>query len=383
MGILLLSANTGEGHNATAKAIMEVYQRQNIPCQLEDTLAFLSPGFSKFICNWHVRLYRYGPKLFDWGYRFAEYTAAQDDFNPIYELLALGAKKLRDWILAQDFDAILCTHTFAGLMLTEIRRSWGLEIPCYFVDTDYTCHPTVEQCQLDGYFIPTADQIGEFEVAGIPSEQLLPFGIPVRQAFYQRQSRQDAREQLGLDPESIYVLLMCGSMGCGPIEKIAKDLVKALPENARVIAVCGSNASLFASMEKLQSPRLTVLGFTTNIDIYMDAVDLMITKPGGLSSTEGANKGLPMVFFNLIGACESRNFNYFLSKEYALGSTSEAEVVDLAVVLARDRALREKMSANLKAHFGRNSAEEIVRFVAAEIEKRKETVLPAANIPQE
>ena len=84
----MLSANTGEGHNATARAIMEVYEQRQIPCQLEDCLAFLSPGFSKFISDWHVRLYRHGPKLFDWGYRFAEYTSDPDEFNPIYELLS-------------------------------------------------------------------------------------------------------------------------------------------------------------------------------------------------------------------------------------------------------------------------------------------------------
>ena len=122
MGILLLSANTGEGHNATARAIMEVYENRQIPCRMEDTLSFLSPGFSKFICDWHIRLYRYGPKLFDFGYRFAEVTANPDEFNPIYELLSLGAKKLRDWILEQDFDAIICSHAFAGVMVTEIRR---------------------------------------------------------------------------------------------------------------------------------------------------------------------------------------------------------------------------------------------------------------------
>ena len=375
MGILMLSANTGEGHNATARAIMEVCQDRQIPCQLEDTLAFLSPGFSKFICNWHVRLYLYGPKLFDIGYRLAERTSDPDEFNPIYELLSLGAKSLRNWILERDFDAIICTHAFAGIMVTEIRRTWGLDIPCYFVATDYTCHPTVEQCQLDGYFIPTADQIGEFVAAGIDEKLLLPVGIPVRQAFYKKMPKADVRALLGLDQQSVYVLLMCGSMGCSAIEKVAKDLVEKLPENAKVIAICGNNATLLESMEKIQSPRLTALGFTPNMDEYMDAADLMITKPGGLSSTEGANKGLPLVFFNLIGACESRNFNYFLSKEYALGSASEKQVVEYAVMLARDEALREKMSLALKENFNINSTTQILSHIYAQVEKKRQDAL--------
>ena len=84
MRILLLSANTGEGHNATAKAVMGVLESRGVECTMADTLAFLSPGFSKFICDWHVRLYRHGRKLFDLGYRFAESTSNRDEFNPIY-----------------------------------------------------------------------------------------------------------------------------------------------------------------------------------------------------------------------------------------------------------------------------------------------------------
>ena len=372
MRILMLSANTGEGHNSTAKAMMEVFEAQGTECMLEDTLAFLSPGFSKFICNWHVRLYRYGPKLFDWGYRFAEFTAQPDEFNPIYELLSLGAKKLQEWILRRDFDAIVCTHAFAGVMVTEIRRNWGLDIPSYFVATDYTCHPTVEQCQLDGYFIPTADQIGEFEVAGIPRELLIPVGIPVRQAFYSHTPCAQARQELGLDADAVLVLLMCGSMGCGPIQKMAQDLVNLLPDNAKVIAVCGSNAQLLSSMEKIADDRLIPVGFTNQIPLYMDAVDMMITKPGGLSSTEGANKHLPMVFINLIGACESRNFNYFLSQELALGSDKEQQVVSLAAELAADDRRRQQMREALEERFQTNSAVEIARYVTAQAEKHRE-----------
>ncbi len=378
MRILMLSANTGEGHNSTARAIMEVFENRQVSCQLEDCLAFLSPGFSKFICGWHVRLYRHGPKLFDWGYRFAEYTSSPDEFNPIYELLSLGAKKMRDWILEHDFDAIICTHAFAGVMVTEIRRSWGLDIPCYFVATDYTCHPTVEQCELDGYFIPTKDQLGEFEVAGIPTQLLIPVGIPVRQAFYQKQPKAQVRQALGLDPEGVYVLLMCGSMGCGPIQKTASDLLKKLPEDVKVIAVCGSNEALFESMARLKSDRMLPLGFTPNMDEYMDAVDLMITKPGGLSSTEGANKGLPMVFFNLIGACETRNFRYFLSHGFALGSNLEADVVDLAVELATNGEKRQQMQKALEENFSTNSTVEIADYVTAQAAKYREKALAGA-----
>ena len=69
MRILFLSCNTGEGHNSTAKAIMEVLETQGSTCEIRDVLAWLSPRFSKFICSWHARIYRYAPRLFDASYR--------------------------------------------------------------------------------------------------------------------------------------------------------------------------------------------------------------------------------------------------------------------------------------------------------------------------
>lgn len=380
MRILLLSANTGEGHNSTAKAVMGVLESRGIECTMADTLAFLSPGFSKFICDWHVRLYRHGRKLFDLGYRFAENTSNPDEFNPIYELLALGAAKMRDWILEGDYDAILCSHAFAGVMVTEVRRKWGLAIPSYFVSTDYTCHPTVEQCDLDGYFISAAGQIGEFIVAGIPEEKLIVSGIPVRQDFYRKGDKMAARKELALPDNATVVLLMCGSMGCGPIPTLTENLMERMPQDAFVIAVCGSNESLYHQVSEIRSNRLRVLGFTDQISTYMDAADMIITKPGGLSSTEAANKGLPMVFVNFVGGCESRNFNFFLEKGYAVGSAAVKEAAQIAAELAADSAKRQSIIQALEENFTVNSGVMIADILMDAAEKYRNEQKQTAGI---
>lgn len=364
MRILLLSANTGEGHNSTAKALIDVLNERNIQCDMRDTLAFLSTGFSKFICGWHVRIYRHCSKLFDTSYRLMEQDADPEEFSPIYELLTLGTGKLRKAIDEGDYDAIICVHSFAAMMVTQIRRRWGLKLPTYLVGTDYTCWPTVEQCDVDYYFLPSKDQIVPFIRAGHSRLQLIPTGIPVRQAFYHKEPKDQVRERLELPQEGVVALLMCGSMGCGPIQKVAEALVERLPEDAMLVAVCGSNQQLYESMQKIQNPRLRVLGYTKNIPEYMDAVDLIITKPGGLSSTEAANKALPMVFLNTVGGCETRNLEFFLSHGCAVGSTDPDEVVDYAVSLAKDKEKREAMSAILKENFCINSAQAIVDRVS-------------------
>lgn len=364
MRILLLSCNTGEGHNSTAKAIIEEMEAKGIGCDMEDVLACLSPRISKFICNWHTRIYKYVPRLFDVGYRAFEITESDpDDTPPLYDLLRLGTGKLMEMVSRRDYDAVICTHVFAGMMMTEVRRKHDLSIPTFFVLTDYTRYPMTEQCVMDGYFIPHRDLIPDFAIAGMECEHLHSLGIPVRPVFYTGISQSEARKQLDLPEDGLVVMLMCGSMGVGPIRKMARKLIDQLPEKATLVAICGRNEKLFESVSEILDPRLRVLGFTRQIDVYMDAADMILTKPGGLSTTEAAVKKLPMVLFNTIGGCETRNFDFFLSHGCALGSTDADETVDLAAQLALRPELRAQMRQRLSAYFAENSVQALAQII--------------------
>lgn len=356
----MLSCNTGEGHNSTANAIREVLEQRGAECEIIDVLGTcISPTFSKFICNTHARLYKYAPKLWDAGYRVSDkkqLTQDQEDFQMLFELLRSSAKKLEKLILEGSYDQVLCVHVFSGMMMTAVRKRGNVKIPCYFVATDYTCSPTVELCDADGFFIPAADLAKEFIADGVDGSKLLPCGIPVKQAFYVRESREAARARLGLPEKGMVVLMMCGSMGCGPIRKIALDLTRRLGEDAQVVAVCGRNEKLYEELTEEKLPSLRVLGYCTEVPAYMDAADMIVTKPGGLSATEAAVRHIPMVFINAVGGCESRNFSYFLSHGYALGSDESREVTDLVVDLANCPEHMERMRKVLEKDFSFNSA---------------------------
>lgn len=371
----MLSCNTGEGHNSTANAIREVLEQRNVECQIIDVLgSCISPKFSKFICNSHTRLYKYAPKLWDVGYRVSdrwqlEREQDQEDNKMLHELLSSSAKKLERIIVEGNFNVVLCVHAFSGMMMTVVRKSRAVNIPCYFVATDYTCSPLVDQCDADGYFIPAADLKNEFVADGLPGDKLIPSGIPVRQAFYQRVERAAAREALGLPKEGLMVLMMCGSMGCGPLRKIARDLAERLPKGATVVAVCGRNEKLYEDLLEENASGLRVLGYCKEVPLYMDASDIIVTKPGGLSSTEAATKYLPMVFINAVGGCEGRNFSYFLTHGYALGSDESREVADLVVNLVNCEEQLARMRQTLRSNFTVNSAE----FIAAYLMKAGES----------
>ena len=118
MRVLILSANTGGGHNSAAKAIGEALSRRDVEYELRDCLSFISETASQVISSGHNGLYRYLPKVFGWGYRFEENHSGK----LLYESMAPGAKGLFAFLEKNNFDLIISTHTFAALMITEARK---------------------------------------------------------------------------------------------------------------------------------------------------------------------------------------------------------------------------------------------------------------------
>lgn len=371
MRVLILSCNTGEGHNSTASAISEVMEQRGIQAVTMDALSLWSPEMSKFICNWHVRIYRKMPKLFDVGYKLLDNQPQEPGKDGmVYEMLSKGADALYQLITEKQYDAVICVHMFAGMMLTEVKRQFHLAAPTFFVATDYTCSPYVDQCQMDTVFIPDERLIGEFLAKNLPASRLYPSGIPVKQTFFTKEDKMVVRRRLGLPQNKKILLCMSGSMGAGHIKKLVKTVVENLPENAMMVFICGSNEKLYNDFLKYSGNKLHLLGFTKEMSAYMDAADLMLSKPGGLSSTEAAAKGLPLIFVNAVGGCEGPNLEYFCKHRFALTAEDADELVYLTCkTLMDDKALLE-MSRRLKEGFLHNGAVEICNIVTQKVLQR-------------
>ena len=215
MKVLILSCNTGEGHNSCAAALEEECRNQNIPCDTEDALRFISPEVSRFISNWHVRIYRHAPGLFRVGYRAAEDHPTQfHEGSALYRYLTQGAEKLCGFIAGSGYDTVICTHTFAALMVSEVVKTHLPNLKTCFIATDYTCSPSVKDSSLDRYFIPASSLSGDFLGGGVTSERLRACGIPVRQMFRSSVRKEDAKRAFGIPTDHKHLVMMCGSMGC-------------------------------------------------------------------------------------------------------------------------------------------------------------------------
>ncbi len=366
MKVLILSCNTGEGHNTAAKAIESALTARGDRCKIDDALAYLSEGMSEFICNWHVRIYRRAPVLFNTGYKVVEKTQNGSDKKTLTSRFFLrGAGRLAAAVKEGGYDLVICTHPFSAYMYTLTERERGLTPKTAFVATDYTCSPTVDKSKLDTYFIPHESLKSYFVGCFIPEHKLVATGMPVRAEFYKRVDKDLAKRGLGLPVDKRNVLLACGSMGCGPLKELAVELSQKLPHDVCLTVVCGSNSKLKQKLDRLKLPQnVRILGFTNNISLYMDSAEFIITKAGGLTCSEALAKRLPLLFINAVGGCENYNRRFFVDNGMAV--ETKGSIAELALeLLDKPERLAEMVRAMDKIYTG-NAAENICRYLHRE-----------------
>ena len=363
MRVLILSCNTGEGHNACARALQESFHAKGIACDREDAFRFISRGLSQVVSDGFTSIYRHSPLIFDVGYKFSEkHPDLFDADSGVYKMLTVGCDRLFRFLYSGGYDTVVCTHVFAALMVTDIRHRYPIALHTSFFPTDYTCYPGSAQCDLDTLFIPAADLAPDYIAAGVPEKTLLATGIPVRPAFYEKLDKAEARRRLGLPEHCRHLMVMCGSMGCGPLRKIAKLMQKQLPENCIVTILCGTNKHLYETMRQsfADDARFRILPFVKDIPTLMDASDLYLTKPGGLSVTEAAHKRLPMAFIHAVEGCESYNRAFFTQRGCAISPETLPELASETVALLMDDDRLAAMAKAQARHFPGNSTEQVV-----------------------
>ena len=346
--ILILSCNTGEGHNSCAAALKEAFDRRNVSCDVEDGLRFVSPAVSKLVSKAHVWIYRHAPCIFRALYRFSEkHASIFAKKSPLYIVLASGAGALAAFVSDGGYDAVLCTHVFAGMILREACRRHHLIVKTAFVATDYTAHPSVRSCAPDLCFIPDPSLAEEFCSKAVTADRIFACGIPVCGYIYPRRDRAFARECFSIPQDCRHLLVMGGSMGCGPIPQIVEKVAGILKENQMVSVLCGTNHKLRMSMEEKfkDHDRIRIHGFVEDLSLLMDSADLYLTKPGGLSITEAAVKNLPMVLVDAVAGCESYNRDFFLSLGIAATARTPEDLAQLCAKLLGDDARLEEMRA--------------------------------------
>lgn len=260
---------------------------------------------------------------------------------------------------------MICTHVFPALAVTAMLERHPMPLLTGFVATDYTCSPSVEDSALDYYFIPDETLKDEFAACGVPREKLVASGLPIRPEFYRTTDKAAAKTELDIPADHQHILMMCGSIGCGPIRELTEELAIRLTPEQELTVICGANDELYSKLQKhfAGDRQIHIHGMVHNVPQLMHSADVFLTKPGGLSTTEAAACGLPMVLMDTVAGCEGHNLDFFLGRGGAVTAKTPKLLADIAMALLADSERLEKMSAALRRPEGETPAQRIFRIM--------------------
>lgn len=329
MKVLVMSISAGQGHNQTAKVLCDYLESADIRAEFLDTFEYINPILSDSVEKGYLLSTKNLPKIYGKMYSLAE---KHDHTEPKTTSLshittALLAQKLKKYISDKEPDVIVCTHVFAAMLVTYLKKTLNLNSKTIGIVTDFTIHPFWEACDLDFYV--TASELLNYQMIkkGIPIERVKPLGIPIAPKFSERKSKEEACAELGI-PCKKTVFVMSGSMGYGNMLEIVEELDK-VPLDFQTVTVCGNNKKMFEQLEKAETEKLVKnCGFVDNVDVIMDAADCIITKPGGLTVSEALAKGLPIIMANPIPGQEDRNVEFLLNNGAAVSISKTYTVGD-------------------------------------------------------
>lgn len=318
MRVLLLSVRAGYGHHSTAKAIMEYFEDNGHTCEMLDIFDYINHRLGNSIQDGYLLSTKYLAKTYGKAYgRLTQKDEPYDKHSILSILSRFVSKKLGRFVSEWKPDIIIGTHSYAGVCISILEDEGVISCPSFGIVTDFTVHPFWESTFLDYYVIPDELLGYEMKKKGIPAEKLLPFGIPIRKQFVSRSNKKEARGRLGIY-DLPTALVMMGSMGYGNIKNILSEMDSS-PHDFQILCVCGSNKKIKAAVdENMWTKPVFTYGFVDNVDVMMDAADFIISKPGGLTTSETLAKGLPMIIMNPLPGQEDRNLNFLVNNGAAI-----------------------------------------------------------------
>lgn len=370
MKILILSCNTGEGHNSAGKALMEYARAHGDEAELMDIMMLGGRQISRFVGGGYVSVVKYIPAFFSLLYHLGGLVSSSRHKSPVYYANALLARKLKRFLDENPCDVIVTPHLFPAETLTYMKRKKMLDQKVVAIETDYTCIPFWEETECDYYILPHASLKDEFAGKGIPKEKLLPYGIPVRPAFSRPGKKAQARAICRIPEDASVYLIMSGSMGFGKVNLLVAGLLSQLKDNEYIIVICGNNLKLRKILHTAfgRHPQIRILGYTDHIAAYMDACDVIFTKPGGLTSTEAAVKGIPIVHTRPIPGCEEKNLTFFTEHGMSVTDRRLAGQISEGRALLHDSAHCEKMRRKQRETIPGDASENICRLLRSLVE---------------
>lgn len=366
MKVLLLHASLGWGHKRAAMALAEVFEQRGVEADVKDLLEFLPPPLNNF---------------YPWAYSFmvsrsrplwrAFYTLNDKPASPYAPANSISQRwqfsKLLKYLQGQSYTHIISTHFTSSALLLDWRKKFNWSQNVFSVVTDYTSHRCWKRDGLDLYFVATDDVKSQLIDCGFAASSVAVTGIPISSVFSSLPSRDVCRKLWGVMPDETMVLVLSSGLNDRKTRKMIEDL-RTVQGKIKYLVSAGKEAPREQRVKQLCSgdPRFTIFGFSPKIAEMMNAADVLVSKPGGLTVSEALALGLPQIMFSPIPGQEEANAEYVSSN--GAGICIENQFHDaLAAVLKNGSRLQEMKSAARrlgKPHAAETIVDQIFSYIA-------------------
>jgi processive 1,2-diacylglycerol beta-glucosyltransferase len=322
--ILVLSASVGAGHMRAAQAV-ELALRQLAPgahVRNLDLLTLTSAPFRRVYGQAYLDLVNKAPHVL--GYFYEQLDKPRGPRSK-RDRLRLAVEKLNlsrflDLLQEEPFDVVVNTHFLPAEIIANLRSEGKIDVPQITATTDFETHRLWVNEPCDHYTVATEEGAAYLAHWGVPEDRVHVTGIPIHPVFAEHKTRQACLESQRLVGDRPVLLQLAGGFGVGPVEQQFRRLLET-PMPLEIVVVTGRNASAREQLQQIDAPprhRVKVIGFTEQIDELMAAADIVLSKPGGLTTSEVLARGAAMAVINPIPGQESRNSDFLLENGAAI-----------------------------------------------------------------
>ena len=344
------------GHHCATIAIEKAIKSLSPGSEILNINAFnyTNPISEKIINRLYMGVIKATPKIWDYLYDNPKVVKNLEGIkNKIHKFNSPKLKRMFDNF---NPDVVACAQAFPCGMVADYKTTYNSNLPLVAVLTDYIPHAYWVYDEVDNYIVPSEEITGRLMEKGVPFSKIKNFGIPFDHKFNVPVDKKEIISRLGLNPHQHTVLVMGGGQGLGPIKTIIRSMGKAKADFQQII-VCGTNKKLFRSMKrkfKKLHKKTLLFGYANNVNELMAVSDLVVTKPGGITTAEALSKKLPMLVVKPIPGQEANNTVYLTGKGAAVKVDKPKEVNlaidDLLLNPEKLRNLRESASRISRPH---------------------------------
>jgi processive 1,2-diacylglycerol beta-glucosyltransferase len=352
--ILILSVSAGAGHLRAAQAV-ELALKELTPQAVVrniDVLELTNAAFRRIYGRTYLDLFNRVPHLLGYLYdvldRPRRPNRTRDPLHVALQRLNLG--KFTRLLEEEPWDLAVNTHFLPAEIIASLRKKGRIDRPQLTVTTDFETHRLWVNQPCEHYFTATAEGEQYLHTWGVPMADTTVTGIPIHPVFAGPKDRDECRARHGIAAGRPVILLLAGGSGDGPVGELFEALLK-VERPAELVVVAGKNAGLKAHLARRTPPgrhRVQVLGFTDKIDELMAAADVVVSKPGGLTTSEVLARGAAMVVANPIPGNETCNSDYLLENGAAIKVNKVPTLTYKVQALLEDEARLARLRENAR-----------------------------------